>query len=124
MLITLGGLLMKTVISHIPICGLFVVLLFAAAAFPVIAQSNEKVVNAVGTNEEPDLQKPATAAPVLTDLNGISIGMTDDEVRQKLGKPDSADASGMLFILDNGETLQIGLDTDKKVKMAAAIYSG
>ena len=115
---------MSSVISHRSSFGLFLVLLFTAAAFPVMAQSNEKVENAVATSAEPNLQKPAVVAPVLIDLNGISIGMTDDEVREKLGKPATADASGMLFILDNGETMQIGLDADKKVKMAAATYSG
>ena len=115
---------MNRIISHTSNLGLLLVLLFATAAFPVMAQSHEKVENVAATNEEPFAQKPAVATPVLTDLNGISIGMTDDEVREKLGKPASSDATGMLFILDDGETIQIGLDSDKKVKMAAAIYSG
>jgi hypothetical protein len=103
--------------------GIFFVVIFAAAC-SAFAQSNEKVENVVATNEESVAQKPAVSTPVLADLNGISIGMTDDEVREKLGKPATADATSMLFILDNGETLQVGLDADKKVKMAAAIYSG
>ena len=103
---------------------LFLILLFAAAAFQVMAQSDDKVENAVATSAEPSVQKPLVASPVLTDLNGISIGMTDDEVREKLGKPASSDATGMLFILDNGETMQIGLGPDKKVSSATAIYSG
>jgi hypothetical protein len=115
---------MNRSVSHKLDIALLLVLLFAASAFQVVAQTDQKVENAVATREESNLQKPTVTAPALTDLNGIAIGMTDDEVREKLGKPASSDATGMLFILDNGETLQIGLGQDKKVRMAAAIYSG
>src|SRR5438270_6006875 len=50
--------------------------------------------------------------------------MTSDQVKDKLGRPETADKSGMLFSRNNGETVQIELDADGKVKMIAAIYSG
>ena len=67
---------------------------------------------------------PTAAAPPIDDLHGISLGMTVDQVKQKLGKPDTSDDVSLYYDLDHGESMQIQLDADKKVRTAAAIYSG
>jgi hypothetical protein len=68
--------------------------------------------------------KDPEAAPFIDDLKGISIGMSGDEVKKVIGKPDVSDASGMYFDLDNDEAVQIRLDADKKVAAVVVIYSG
>jgi hypothetical protein len=66
----------------------------------------------------------AAPGPVISELHGISIGMTADQVKDKLGKPDTSDAATMYYDLENGESLQLRLDADKNVMMVAVIYSG
>lgn len=64
------------------------------------------------------------AGPLVDDINGITLNMTAEQVRDKLGKPDAGDASMMYYDLDGGQQLQLRLDADKKVTMVAGIYSG
>lgn len=67
--------------------------------------------------------EPAPPMPVMQDYKGVKIGMTEDEVRDKLGRPESSDASGMVYELSRGERAQIGLDGDKKVRLIVVFYS-
>jgi hypothetical protein len=67
---------------------------------------------------------PAVAEPAVTELRGISLGMTADEVRSKLGKPLTQDNSGLLYTFSNTESAEIGLNSDGKVRTIATIYSG
>jgi hypothetical protein len=60
----------------------------------------------------------------MKDVNGVTLGMTADDVKEKLGKPDAGDDTSLFYTLPNGESLQLKLDGDKKVSMVAAIYSG
>ncbi len=61
-------------------------------------------------------------APFVSQLKGISIGMTPDEVVEKLGKPKSSDDAGMLFSLAKNEMAQIGVGPKGKVRTIALIY--
>ena len=89
----------------------------------VAAQTGQPDNSSVSTSAQP-APKPAVVSPAITDLRGVTIGMTDEQVREKLGKPEAGDSSGMYFSFSNGESLQLALDSDKKVRMIAAIYSG
>jgi hypothetical protein len=118
-----GVFFMKKVTLHKLSLGIFLIAAFTLTSTQAIAQTDDKDEATVAVKEESNLPKPA-AMPALTELKGVAIGMTDDQVREKLGKPASADASSMVYTFDNGETIQLGLDTDKKVRMIAAIFSG
>ena len=96
---------------------LSIILLFLGAGVPALAQSEAQ-------SEPTAATKPAGPSPVVSDLNGVTLGMTADDVTEKLGKPDVGDDSGMFYTLSNDESLQLRLDQDKKVSMIAAIYSG
>ncbi len=63
------------------------------------------------------------SGPLVTDLNGIKIGMTKDEVREKLGRPSSSDDTGMVFNLSKIETAQIGLNPKGNVRTIALIFT-
>ena len=66
---------------------------------------------------------PASVAkPNVNAVGGIELGMTAKQVKEKLGKAEVEDATGLVFDLDNGVSMQIGLDEDKKVRTVAATY--
>jgi len=89
------------------------------------AQSTEPSNSTVSNVNGPNAQKTDVVTPAIDDIDGITIGMTADQVKEKLGKPDSGDeTSGMYYTMSNGESMQLAFDTDKKVKMVAMMYSG
>jgi outer membrane protein assembly factor BamE (lipoprotein component of BamABCDE complex) len=62
--------------------------------------------------------------PVFQQYKSVKIGMTEDEVRDLLGKPKVSDETGYFYIFSDEESAQISFDADKKVKMIAVFYSG
>lgn len=103
--------------------GLFILGFLVFGSLSVSAQTGQPDNTSVSTNAQP-ATKTAVASPAIADLRGVTIGMTDEQVREKLGRPQAGDASGLYYSFSNGESLQLALDGDKKVRMVAAIYSG
>ena len=67
----------------------------------------------------------AVLQPVMTDYKGIKIGMTADEVRDKLDtKPKVSDKDGYYYVFSDEESAQITLDKNKKVRVISIMYSG
>lgn len=64
------------------------------------------------------------AAPLLKELRGINIGMTADEVKDKLGKPKIDDQDGFYYVFSDDETMQVRLDADNKVMVASMTLVG
>lgn len=60
--------------------------------------------------------------PLLTDYKAVKIGMTADEVKEKLGKPKVEDKDGFFYVISKEEQAQIGLDSDKKVRVIVIMY--
>jgi len=105
----------------------FSAVLFMLSAAAAFAQDNQPP--AATTAEVPVEQKAPEAAPqvpgpLVDDIHGISLGMTANEVRNKLGKPDTGDSTMMYYDLDKGEQVQLQLNAEKKVSMIAGIYLG
>ncbi len=71
-------------------------------------------------DDEESAGTDAASEPVFKDYKGVRIGMSADEVRQKLGKPET---QGFFLISDN-ETAQVFYDKDKKVNAVAVTYTG
>jgi hypothetical protein len=61
--------------------------------------------------------------PVVTELRGVSLGMTTSDVKEKLGKPLSEDDTSMFYSFSDTESAQIGLGPNGKVRTIALIYS-
>ena len=61
--------------------------------------------------------------PVWQSYKGVQIGMTDAEVRQKLGAPKSEDADGFFYIFSETENAQVLLDKDKKVRTVSVVFT-
>jgi hypothetical protein len=68
-------------------------------------------------------EKSKTALkPVLLSYKEVTIGMTADEVRDKLGKPEVGDDQGVYYKFNDEESVQITLDSDKKVRVISMMY--
>ena len=61
--------------------------------------------------------------PVWQNYKGVGIGMTADEVRQKLGAAKSEDADGFFYIFSDTENAQVLLDKDKKVRTVSVVFT-
>lgn len=65
----------------------------------------------------------AVTGPIFKDYQGVRIGMTADEVRQKLGTPELKDKTEDLFLISDAEMVQVVYDNDGKVSALSITYS-
>jgi hypothetical protein len=63
-------------------------------------------------------------APPYTGYRGVSIGMTVDEARQKLGSPREKADTQDFYVFSDNETAQIFYDGEKKVNALTVTYTG
>jgi hypothetical protein len=61
--------------------------------------------------------------PVMREYRGVSINMTADEVRKKLGDPSDKGDEQDFFVLTDHETLQVVYDKSKKVMALSFDFS-
>lgn len=106
--------------------------IFACAAVSVPAQTAQQAngpANQTAKIESapPPASAPAKAAvalqPAIHALRDVELGMSADDAKHKLGKPEVQDETGMYFNLSGGDSVQIGLGADKKVSTIAIIYA-
>lgn len=109
----------RTIVSSMVYSVLATAIVFAFGA--VAFGQDTTTATVVAPQPKPS---PAVIEPAVKELRGISLGMTVDEVRSKLGKPLSQDDSGLYYSFSNTESAQIGLNSDGKVRTIATIYSG
>jgi len=110
------------------VLGLALVLSLSAMA--VMAQG-QQAVNTPSADSAAKLQEPKTATPAPTkaaitplvhSVRDVELGMSIDDVKKKLGRPEVQDDTGLLFTLSGGNSVQIGLDENKHVRTVAVIY--
>lgn len=65
----------------------------------------------------------ARDTPIFTSYKGVAIGMSADEVREKLGKPKDPSEGLDYFALSDNEYIQVYYD-DKKVSAITVTFSG
>jgi hypothetical protein len=101
-------------------------LAFSLMIIPSVFGQTENMPGTEAVSENKAVAEATTQAPqpLIGDIKGITLGMTADEVKSKLGKPETSDASTMYYDLNKGESVQLQLDSDKKVVMVAAMYTG
>lgn len=61
--------------------------------------------------------------PVFKDYRGVTIGMSADDVRQKLGKPEDQSDTEDSFKPADGENTRIIYNAEKKVKTISIMYT-
>jgi hypothetical protein len=64
------------------------------------------------------------AEPLFRDYKGVSIGMSVDDVRKKLGKPAEKDDRMDFFVFSDKERARVYYDNDKKVYAVIVTYIG
>jgi outer membrane protein assembly factor BamE (lipoprotein component of BamABCDE complex) len=67
---------------------------------------------------------PAAEQPLYTEYKGVRLGMTDNEVRAKLGTPAMSDNEMDYFMFSDTETAQVNYDTTRKVRAISIDYAG
>lgn len=98
--------------------GLF---LLGAMIVPAFGQTVENAQSATTVAKDKKTNTPVLK-PVWVEYKGVKIGMTADEVRDKLGKAEIDDKDGF-FYDEKDEMVQIRLDADKKVWLVSVTYS-
>ncbi|HKR02842.1 MAG TPA: hypothetical protein VJT09_19345, partial [Pyrinomonadaceae bacterium] len=63
-------------------------------------------------------------APVYTAYRGVSVGLSADEVRQKLGKPEEIIDDMDLFVFSDKERARVYYDKEKKARAISVTYIG
>jgi len=106
------------------------VLALAVCAASTLAQGQTATAPTADTAAKLEQPKAASAAspktttvPAVRTVRDVQLGMSLDDVKKKLGKPDVQDDTGVLFSLSGGDSVQIALDEKKEVKVVAAIYA-
>jgi hypothetical protein len=96
---------------------------FATAQEATPAQATQEAA----TNTSPEAKSANTtpsATPVFTAYRGVSVGLTADEVRQKLGKPEEKFDDMDLFVFSEKERARVHYDKDKKARAISVTYIG
>mgnify|MGYP001225587387 CR=1 FL=1 len=108
-----------TKVSHF-LCGFFGSVVLFAAAMLIPMQTVESKNAAIAD----PLPTPPVNAAKMAEFRGVKIGMTKDEVKKTIDKdPVVSDDSGFYYEFSDKETAQISLDSDKKVRAIAVMYS-
>ncbi|MDQ3818002.1 MAG: hypothetical protein M3362_09950 [Acidobacteriota bacterium] len=95
------------------------VLLLLAAAFVLIIAGTVQAQTAKQTFDTTQLTDPT-----FHDYNGVTINMTANEVRQKLGAPKDKSAEQDFYVISDKQNVQIFYDNTQKVRAIAINYIG
>jgi hypothetical protein len=79
-----------------------------------------------GPTDETDTPPVARADSVKPygEFKGVRLGMTADEVRSRLGKPESSDKAQDFFVFSEGERARVYYDADGRATAVVASYIG
>lgn len=82
--------------------------------------------SAVAKTASPSSMRPSTASvvPIFNEYKGVKIGMTADEVRNKLDHLKEKDKSGDFFVFSEAESVQVLYDNEGKVSAISVNYMG
>lgn len=78
-------------------------------------------VGAKGSAGQTEETKPT---PIMTDIRGVKLGMTKDEVVDILGDPEQSDKRGLFYEFSGAQTMQISLTPEMNVSQIAMFYNG
>lgn len=76
------------------------------------------------SNENKSANAGTAAGPIFKAYRGVSIGMSADEVRQKLGKPAEKFDEFDIFVFSDKERARVYYDKDKKARAISVTYVG
>jgi hypothetical protein len=96
---------------------------FASAQQASTAQVTQEAAKNTSVEAKSAKATPA-ATPVFTAYRGVSVGLTADEVRQKLGKPEEKFDDMELYVFSDKERSRVFYDKDKKARAISITYVG
>jgi hypothetical protein len=85
--------------------------------------TQEVVATTTGVEAESTKATPVST-PVFTEYRGVRVGMSMDEVRGKLGKPEEKFDEFDIFALSDKERARVYYDKDKKARAVSVTYLG
>ena len=108
----------------------FIVRAFPALMFAIIFLAMTANAQTVSSNAStsPVQETPTETAstpvlmPVWKSYKEVTVGMSADAVKDKLGKAKVSDKDGFYYEMSDEETLQIGLDAEQKVRVISITY--
>lgn len=95
----------------------------ATAQEATTAQATQEAATNTSAEAKSANTTPAVT-PVFTAYRGVSVGLTADEVRQKLGKPEEKFDDMDLFAFSDEERARVYYDKDKKARAISVTYMG
>ncbi len=94
------------------------------------AQATQPATTQTGaTTQTPAATQPATAVnaapePLYREFKGVRLGMSADQVRSKLGKPQEKSDEMDFYVFSNSERARVYYDKDKKAQAIITTYIG
>src|ERR1051326_8436662 len=101
--------------------ALALILFFWFLAITTNAQTISSNTQTTVVQTTPKVTNGAILMPVWKNYKDITIGMTADEVKNKLGKAKIADKDGFYYEFSDDEAAQIMLDSNQKVFVISSI---
>jgi len=102
--------------------ALAMVLFFWFLAITANGQTADNNEQTAAIETKTEVEKTPLLMPVMKSYKDVTIGMTADEVKNKLGKAEVADKDGFYYDFSDDESAQIVLDADQKVRTIVVIY--
>lgn len=108
------------------LAALLLVLPVAADAQEAVSDEAPETATATSKTKAPTekMSVPSTLAPVFSDYRGVSIGMSADEVRNKLDHLKEKGKVQDFFVFSDSETAQVYYDGEDKVMAVSVNYVG
>ena len=121
----------RNLLKRLLITAMVTIAILLVAALTVSAQTQdqtvsnqEQLVKAESTSETGVEAKTAQPIPVFTGYKGIQIGMSADDVRQKVDHLKEKGDAQDFFVFSDVETAQVFYDNSGKVRAVSVDYMG
>ena len=102
---------------------LLAAMMIMGATLATAQETTQAAATNTGAEVKSTKATPA-ATPVLTEYRGVRIGMSVDEVRGKLGKPEEKFDEFDIYALSDRERARVYYDKDKKARAVSVTYIG
>lgn len=109
-------------LEHTALALLFAYGAMSCLSAPAHAQTRKTPPAPAKTQTDAASEKPDE--PLMRDYKGVSVGMTADEARQKLGEPLSKNDDQDFYSFSDAESAQVFYDNSKKVSAISVSYVG
>ena len=98
--------------------------MFVLSGDTVDAQVNQNATAGNIASAKTSIAVKASPGPKFTEYRGVSLGMSAEDARQKLGKPKDKDKTQDLFVFSDNESAQVFYDAQQKVYAISIDYAG